>query len=573
MVYHTLMKEVYHTKKWKTKKYIAAGLGIAICAGQFSLPVYALDEETVKTSVGSATYLLEQAIQKSLDKAEQEVKDTIVRDNLDYRLTMDSFYEEDNPYIESDYLDLITAYMIVLNHDPQTINDFYSLPFIETSVDLETTEEYIPEKIQVYKARDGNDHSYEPDGTAYIYEPMELPVYEKQTDGLYRMLDRTQEINLEKRSVRYGRVSMCGMTYQDIFKFYGLTDEGIITEFKEKKEKLEKIISGKGIKESVFIKAIRTDLLTEDVKNYIRLLNTDHTVDSRRKKLIQRALSMVGQIPYQWGGKALSGDYDSRWWTIGDDGKQRGLDCSGFVQWCFMDPSILASLTKIDGLISTQSILVNTTPITEAELMPGDLGLLHNGSQETTNHVGIYLGDHYWVHCSSSSDTVVAEKTDMFKVFRRMPDNIPAADGDRYVTVSQEKATPIGCEYTDEDVYLLAQLCYNEANTEGVNGWIAVAEVVKNRVNSPLFPNSIREVIYQKDPVQFSNSKMIEKREPTDEQIRIVQQVLSGTTGILNDESVLYFRNAGGSTEDWGSYPYYMTIHHHQFYRQESKNE
>lgn len=569
MVYHTLMRKVYHTYKRKTKKSIVAGLSIALCVGQFSLPVYAIDEEAIKTCVGNATYLLEQAIKESIDQAEQEVKDAIVRDNLDYKLTMDSFYEEQNPYIESDYLDFIAAFMVVFDNDHTKADDFYKLPFIDVSIDQEQVEEYIPEKVPVYKARDGNANCYELDKMVYVYEPIEIPVYEKQADGYYCLSDQTEMVNLIKHSVRYGRISMCGMTYQDIFKYYGLTGDKIITEFRQKKEKLEKIISGKGINESVFIKVIRTDLLTEDIKARVSSLNEDNTINNRRKHLLHRAISMIGKIPYQWGGKATNGDYDSRWWTIGESGVQRGLDCSGFVQWCFMDPDILVSLTKINGLLSTQSILKTTTPIIETDLMPGDLGLLHNGTQNTTNHVGIYLGNHYWIHCSSASGTVVAEKTDIFKVFRKMPENDSWTDDDRYEAVPLKKATPISCEYTDEDAYLLAQLCYNEANTEGINGWIAVAEVVKNRVNSPLFPNSIREVIYQKNPAQFSNSKMIEKREPTEEQIRIVQQVLNGTTGILNDESVLYFKNAGGSTENWGDYSYYMTVHHHQFYRQE----
>lgn len=549
------------------KQNIAAGIGIALLIGQFnSIPVYALDEESVKTSLGNATYLFEQAIEESMQQAEKQVKDLIIADNLDYRMTMDSFYEQPNPYIETDYLDLITAYMIARDKTGLTDGDLYELPLVEASIEKKTVEEYVPEKIAAYKARDGD--VYELTGNTYISEPMEVPVYEKRTDGFYDLTEQVKQINPKKRSVSYGQVSLCGMTYKDILEQYGVADEESVTRFKTQKRKLEDIVSGKGLSESVFISTIRTDLLSEDIKAYIASLNADHTLSSRRKYLLSRAVSMVGRVPYEWGGKPTNGSYDSRWWTINGSGKQKGLDCSGFVQWCFFDSQLLASLTKIKELTSTSTILINTTAITEADLQPGDLGLLHNGTSPTTNHVGIYMGDGYWIHCSSSSGTVTIEQTDMFKVFRQMPDDTGEAEE---FPVSEYTATPIRCDYTDEDVYLLAQLCYNEANTEGLNGWIAVAEVVKNRVNSPLFPDSIREVVYQDDPVQFSNSKMIAKREPTEEQINIVKQVLNGTTGILNDENVLYFRNAGGSTDDWGNYPYYMTIHHHQFYKQSNE--
>lgn len=55
---------------------------------------------------------------------------------------------------------------------------------------------------------------------------------------------------------------------------------------------------------------------------------------------------------------------------------------------------------------------------------------------------------------------------------------------------------------TDEDAELMARLVYAEARGESLEGKIAVAAVVLNRVRSSKFPNSIYEVIYQ--PGQFT---------------------------------------------------------------------
>ena len=117
--------------------------------------------------------------------------------------------------------------------------------------------------------------------------------------------------------------------------------------------------------------------------------------------------------------------------------------------------------------------------------------------------------------------------------------------------------------YTDNDVYLLAQLIYNEAAGEGMNGWIGVAEVVKNRLSSDMFPDELGDIIYSG---QFADADKISDRTPTESMIFVARQVLEGNLGIFNNPQVLFFRNSGGLQSDWGIYPYYMTINHHQFY-------
>ena len=119
-------------------------------------------------------------------------------------------------------------------------------------------------------------------------------------------------------------------------------------------------------------------------------------------------------------------------------------------------------------------------------------------------------------------------------------------------------------EYTKEDVYLLAQLINHEAHTEGLNGWIAVGEVVKNRLHSEHFPSTLREVIYQKG--QFAYSDEIENMVPTEEEIEVAENVLHGRLEILGNDDVLFFRNANGSKEAWGDYRWFAEINHHEFY-------
>lgn len=54
------------------------------------------------------------------------------------------------------------------------------------------------------------------------------------------------------------------------------------------------------------------------------------------------------------------------------------------------------------------------------------------------------------------------------------------------------------------DLYWLARIIYAESGAEPMAGQIAVGSVVLNRVESPAFPNTVREVIFdRKDAVQF----------------------------------------------------------------------
>ena len=61
-------------------------------------------------------------------------------------------------------------------------------------------------------------------------------------------------------------------------------------------------------------------------------------------------------------------------------------------------------------------------------------------------------------------------------------------------------------DYTEEDLDLLARLIYSESGSETYNIKLMVGSVVVNRLDDPDFPDTLREVIYQKN--QFSVTKI-----------------------------------------------------------------
>ena len=133
-----------------------------------------------------------------------------------------------------------------------------------------------------------------------------------------------------------------------------------------------------------------------------------------RKHLLSTALSLVGRVPYFWGGKSGPG-WNSEWNTpklVTADGSSTtgtirpyGLDCSGFSHWTYNT----ALGVNITHGVSGQ--YANSTPITEAELLPGDLGCLKD-EDGSWNHVLIFAGydedgTRMWVHCTSGSGVVL----------------------------------------------------------------------------------------------------------------------------------------------------------------------
>lgn len=125
--------------------------------------------------------------------------------------------------------------------------------------------------------------------------------------------------------------------------------------------------------------------------------------------------------------------------------------------------------------------------------------------------------------------------------------------------------------FSTDDVMLVAKLISHEAKGQSPDGWAAVAEVVLNRINTPLYPNTVHDVIYQRG--QFSHSRGIKKENPTTEMILMADLVLNYNYRVLNDPAVVNFRNpkktngfSANVKKNWGALEYFTCIDDHAFY-------
>lgn len=113
--------------------------------------------------------------------------------------------------------------------------------------------------------------------------------------------------------------------------------------------------------------------------------------------------------------------------------------------------------------------------------------------------------------------------------------------------------------YSQAEVYLVAQLCYAEARGQGTEGYQAVANVLWNRCNSSRYGGSVEEEIFRRG--QFTVAKDRDaflSITPNSTALAAAEAVFNGGTRVL-PENVMYFRSASAGTS-WGRRTYYATI-------------
>lgn len=105
-------------------------------------------------------------------------------------------------------------------------------------------------------------------------------------------------------------------------------------------------------------------------------------------------------------------------------------------------------------------------------------------------------------------------------------------------TVETETEAP----YTDEDLYVLSHIISAEAGNCQEEMMLYVGSVVLNRVESDEFPDTIYEVVFQTDPLQYGPTKDGSYyEEPTPEAVEAAEKLLKD--GSVLPADVIYQSN------------------------------
>lgn len=120
--------------------------------------------------------------------------------------------------------------------------------------------------------------------------------------------------------------------------------------------------------------------------------------------------------------------------------------------------------------------------------------------------------------------------------------------------------------YSEEDLDWLARLVHAEAQGEPLEGKIAVANVVLNRVKSRNFPDTIKQVIFQRVNGRYQfcpvrNGSIYQ--EPSQEALEAARLALEGKIVVMD---ALYFYNPKLARSAWiRSRPVVRVIGNHNF--------
>lgn len=116
--------------------------------------------------------------------------------------------------------------------------------------------------------------------------------------------------------------------------------------------------------------------------------------------------------------------------------------------------------------------------------------------------------------------------------------------------------------YSNNDIQLMANAVYGEARGEPYEGQVAVASVILNRLNSPLFPDTISGVIFE--PRAFTAVADGQIWLEPNEQAR--EAVLDAINGWDPSGNALYYFNPDTATSGWiWTRPQIKTIGKHIF--------
>lgn len=423
----------------------------------------AVTTKELSTDIVTIVNLLESLVEAQYLHHYDTLMQTAGANHWNLAVTEEQFFQQNSICNTIDYYELIASLCIVLTETDVHLPDI-------TLINMDIKEEYfpwtMPLKVNNYSSL-GNG-TYSLSGTKYLTESGTYPVYEANNDGSY-ILAGEEYIELEKEKIPYGSSTLTNCHYDDILLQAGL----VPAEFKERYvalyQKLESCnyTADELLQSLVYTFYTNPEELDEEMKGTIK--EALDTTTGNRHNIISTALSLLGAVPYQWGGKPSMAGYDTSWWLFNTEMQQRGLDCSGYVQWVYMTAGYPAEI--YENLLSTSTILSTQQVIPKSMLLPGDLGILHDGTNGTVNHTGIYLGNDYWIHCNATDNTVSISRQN-FTIYMR----VSAVDETILTNTSEISLTPY--LYTAEELNYLTYYISTVAENKGFNTWVRLSENV-----------------------------------------------------------------------------------------------
>lgn len=125
------------------------------------------------------------------------------------------------------------------------------------------------------------------------------------------------------------------------------------------------------------------------------------------------------------------------------------------------------------------------------------------------------------------------EMVDQVLYVETIPETVTEVRTEREVVTIEVPPKP-ETDLSDEDMYLIASVVHAEAGNQDMVGKRLVADVILNRVDSFLFPNTVREVVEQEGQFQKAGSFLSDDLEAVE--LECKERL---------DHDVMFFRTGG----------------------------
>ena len=100
--------------------------------------------------------------------------------------------------------------------------------------------------------------------------------------------------------------------------------------------------------------------------------------------------------------------------------------------------------------------------------------------------------------------------------------------------------------YNQNDLFWLSRIIFAESGNQPLEGQMAVGIVVMNRVESPIYPNTVEGVLAQKNQFSTYQSGRLAQRTPNASSVIAAKLVLDG--GVVEEvKDALYFDSSANS--------------------------
>lgn len=267
---------------------------------------------------------------------------------------------------------------------------------------------------------------YEPDETITTSEPVNVAAYTPVAvsvpiysggritgtrSEIYYEQGGTETLTPETEVVKYVECTIQPFDNSVIIRAFGIDPSATYDQFKiTYGEAIQKM--GNALKMTLYGALGNGQMVPLTDAELIFFVNAQ-SCSPMRKHILTTALSLVGKVPYFWGGKSAPG-WNDAWNTprlVTSAGspttgtiRPYGLDCSGFTTWVFN------TAVGVEIGAGCNGQYPNTYGVSAAELLPGDLGFL--ADDDGWGHVLIFAGydaegTRMWVHSSGGIGVIL----------------------------------------------------------------------------------------------------------------------------------------------------------------------